>query len=170
MALFLTLFVTVCNGQTKLTIHNSEKIKEQGKIATLLLIQNDFDGFCEYTYPKIIEKMGGKRKMIEILQKESQEMESKGISLLNATVGEPSPIITTKTEQQCTIPETIEMKLPNGKLVTQSTLIAISNNSGKNWYFVDTSGKDIHALRKILPNLSTKLLIPESQKPVFYSN
>ena len=48
-----------------------------------------------------------------------------------------------------------------------STLIAISNDKGENWYFVDTTGKDIKALQKLLPNLSDDLKIPKMTQPIF---
>lgn len=48
-----------------------------------------------------------------------------------------------------------------GQPVTESTLIAISTDNGKNWYFVDTPGKDIQTMKKALPNLSGELVIPK---------
>jgi len=108
--------------------------------------------------------------MIEVLENGSKEMESDGTRFLNVTFGEPSRIIVIKNQLQCTLPRTIEMKVPDGRLVVKSTLIAISTDKGKGWYFVDASGKDIQTLRKTLPNLSEELSIPENQEPTFYKD
>lgn len=114
--------------------------------------------------------MGGKEKMVEQISKEFKKMNADGFDFLNLTLGNPSEIITLNKELQCTLPQNIEMKVPGGSLVSQSTLIAISNNDGKNWYFIDTSGKDIKTMKSFFPNLSEKLVIPIQDKPTFYEN
>lgn len=156
---FFSLFLTACNGQTISTDH-SKAIKEQAEIMGQSLLKKDFNSFCKYTYPKIIEMVGGKQKMVELMERGAKEMLSEGTDFQNVTFGKPSKIITMDNELQCTLPQTIEMKVPNGKLVTNSTLIAISNDNGKNWYFVDASGKDIKTMKNTLPNLSGELVIP----------
>ena len=135
-----------------------------------LLLKRDFEAFAKFTYPKLIEMIGGEKKMVDILKNGEKEMDKGGIKFLNVTIGEPSSIITKGNELQCTIPQTIEMKVPNGKLITKSTLIGISTDGGKHWYFVDTSGKSIQALQKMLPNLSSDLIIPAQGEPVLYKD
>ncbi len=164
---FFALFLTACNGQTK-NIDYSKTIKEQAELMGQLLIKKDFMSFSKYTYPKIVEMMGGRHKMVEVMEKESKEMLSEGTDFLNVTFGEPSKIITIGTELQCSVPQTIEMKVPNGRLIIKSTLISISIDNGKNWYFIDTSGGDIQTMKKALPNLSEELIIPEKTQPIFY--
>ena len=46
-------------------------------------------------------------------------------------------------ELQCTLPQTIVMKVPNGKLVTKSTLIDVSKDMGRKWFFIDCLGRNI---------------------------
>ncbi len=164
---FLSLFFFVCNGQTR-NIDYSNTIKKQAEMMSQLLLKKDFISFCKYTYPKIIDMMGGKQKMVEVMENGTKEMQSSGVEFLHVTIGEPSKIITIRNELQCTVPQTIEMKVPNGRLISKSTLIAISIDNGKNWYFVDTSGKDIETMKKGLPNLSGELIIPEKTQPTFY--
>lgn len=166
--LLLALFFITSKGQTIENDHSMKIIEQAEKMAQLLL-DKDFSAFCKYTYPKIIEMMGGKQKMIEIMEKGSKEMLSEGTDFLKITFGNPSKLINTGNELQCTLPQTIEMKVPNGRLVTKSTLIAISKDGGKNWYFVDTAENDIQTMKKSLPNLSGKLIIPEKTRPIFYS-
>lgn len=42
-------------------------------------------------------------------------------------------------------------------------IIAVSNDNGKLWKFIDTSGKSIESVRKYFPNLSSKLYIPNKK-------
>ncbi len=153
-----------------MTSDHSKIIKKQAEIMAKLLLEKDFSSFTKFTYPKIVEMLGGKQKMIDILKRNSKEMLSKGIDFKNVTIDEPSRIFNKGKELQCTIPQTIEMKVPNGRLITKSTLIAISTDNGKNWYFVDTSGKNIQTMKKTLPNLSEELEIPEKKQPIFHAD
>ncbi len=166
--LFFVCLLTACKGQTK-NADYSKAIIEQAEMMGAFLVKKDFNEFCKYTYPKIVEMMGGKQKMIEVLENGVKEMQKEGTAFLKVSFGVPSDVITTKNELQCTMPQTIEMKVPDGRLVSQSTLIAISTDKGLNWYFVDTSGKDIETMKKTLPNLSAELVIPKKTKPLLYA-
>jgi len=170
--ILFSFFLSACNGQTKSdkSSNYTETIKSQAETMRQLMLKEDFSAFAKFTYPKVIEMMGGKEKMVEVMKRGSQQMESEGTKFLNVTIGEPSKIITTGSELQCTLPQTIEMKVANGKLITKSTLIAISTNNGKNWYFLDTSGKNIQTMHKILPNLSTELVISDKKEPTFHKD
>lgn len=170
--LLLSFFLSACNSETKSDndLNHSEAIKSQAEKMCQLLLKKDFSAFADFTYPKVIELMGGKEKMVEIMENGSKQMESEGTVFLNVTLGEPSEIVTNGNELQCTVPQTIQMKVPNGKLVSKSTLIAISSDKGKNWFFIDTSGKDIQTMNSILPNISLELVLPVSEEPVFYKD
>ncbi|HYV93672.1 MAG TPA: hypothetical protein VE978_17995, partial [Chitinophagales bacterium] len=168
----VSFFLGSCNGQAKPPDSSNYfiQIKEQAEAMAQLLLKKDFKSFAKFTHPKIVEMMGGEQKMIEGMEKDLKEMESQGTGFLNVTIGEPSKVIVVNNELQSTVPQTIEMKVPNGRLVAKSTLIAISTDNGKTWYFIDTSGKDIQAMKKIFPNLSEELVISEKQQPIFYKD
>ena len=166
---FILFYLTTSIGQKK-TLDHSIKIKEEAEMMCQFLLKKDYNSFIKFTYPKLVVKMGGKEKMVEQISKEFKKMNADGFDFLNLTLGNPSEIITLNKELQCTLPQNIEMKVTGGSLVSQSTLIAISNNDSKNWYFIDTSGKDIKTMKSFFPNLSEKLVIPIQDKPTFYEN
>lgn len=166
---FILLYLATSFGQIK-TINHSVKIKEEAEMMSQFLLKKDYNSFIKFTYPKIIEMMGGKEKMVEKLSKELKKMNDEGFDFLSMTFGNPSEIININKELQCTLPQNIEMKVPGGRLVSESTLIGISNNGGKNWYFIDTSGKDIQTMKRSFSNLSEKLFIPQQDKPIFYKD
>lgn len=86
----------------------------------------------------------------------------------NITFDEPL-IVKSGNELQATIAQHTEIKLSQGRLVSTSTLIAISTDKGSNWTFIDTSNKEMATLRKALPNLSPTITIPPQQPPVRYN-
>lgn len=130
------------------------------------LIHQDYKTFASFTYPKIVTLLGGEKKMTEIIKKSDETSR-----IISIDLGNPSDIITSGKELQTTVPTkvTITMLEPSkkGKLIILSTLIGISENSGKSWYFLDTSGKTIETLRTAIPNLSEKIVVPAMPQPVF---
>ena len=135
-----------------------------------LLLSKDYNSFTKYTYPRIIQLMGGKQKFIDRISTEAKNMESKGYKLSKVSFDDPSEIIVNNKELQCTIVETLEVKVPRGRLISKSTLIAVSSDGGKNWYFIDTSDNDIKKMQQMLPNLSGKLVLAKKNKPLFYQD
>ncbi len=146
----------------------SKTIKMQAEKMGDLLVKNKFKSFAIYTHPKIIEMMGGEDKMVEIMNTGLQKMKSNNVEISSVTFEEPNELFVVGNELQCTVPQILTMKVPGGILVTKSTLIALSSNNGRNWYFIDTSGRSIEEMKEKFPNLSEQLVCPEWQKPVLY--
>ncbi len=170
--ILLTFILAACNSApTKPPVapgmEYTEAIKAQSEQMKQALLKSDFKAFIKFSYPKVVEMMGGEAKMIETLESSSKDMAAGGTVFNNVTLGEPSKAVKAGTELQCTIPQTIEMTVTGGKLVVKSTLIGISGDEGKTWSFLDTSGKDLKAMQFILPNLSEELVIPVEKQPVF---
>ncbi len=142
-------------------------IKTQANIMVTAMKKQDYKTLVKMTYPKAIAMAGGDAKMLESMSKGLGQMKTNGISFSNVSVGEPSAIITMGKQLQCTIPDKLEMKIMGGLIATNSTIIGISDDKGKNWTFIDAAGKDLATLRKVIPTLSNKLVIPKMQQPQF---
>ena len=62
---------------------------------------------------------------------------------------------------QCLLEQKITMK-QNKELISESSyLLCISKDSGANWYFVDLGKLDKKLLKNIVPNLSSKIILPK---------
>lgn len=136
--------------------------KTQAEQLGALMLAKDYSKFIDATYPKVVEMIGGKEQMLAIMENGTKAMETKGEFFTKISFGEPSEIIKHENELQCIIPQILELKTPNGTEVINSSLIAISKDEGKNWYFLDVNGKEVEDLRTYLPNLSPSLNIPKS--------
>lgn len=127
------------------------------------LVDKDYEGFSAYTYPKIVEMMGGKEKMISMLQNTFNDSLMK---IISDSLGEPGKLVSTDKELQCIVPQKLVMTVGKQQITMRSCLIAVSDNDGKNWYFIDGGGEDSAALKASLPNLSKSLVIPPKEAPV----
>jgi len=63
------------------------------------------------------------------------------------------------------VPQTTEVKFMASKVILESTLIAISEDNGLHWYFVDTTIYHGDKLKSSLPDLSPELVIPPLKQP-----
>ncbi len=159
-------------GQTKQVTEKTwptVQVQQQANLMGQAFIKGDYQTFARYTYPSLVKAMGGESRMAATLTQTVSDMQTKGMTFNSISVDGPSKIVKSGNELQCTLQQHTTVKLANGKAVATSTLIAISQDGGKNWWFVDTSNKDAAAMRNALPNLSTAIVIPPQQKPAFYS-
>ncbi|MFH0893992.1 MAG: hypothetical protein V2A54_06120 [Bacteroidota bacterium] len=168
--LFVILIIfACCSQQFLLGCKTAYKkiVVEQAETMGQFLLKKDYKSFFKFTHPKIAEMAGGQEKLSEAMEKGMEDMDSKGMAFINLEFGKPSKIISCLNELQCTLSETITMKVPNGVFLMKSTLIAISIDDGKNWYFFDTSKSNIKQIKELFPNLSDKIKLPKAQNPVF---
>jgi hypothetical protein len=147
----------------------SENLKQQAGKMGSAFVSSDYKAFANYTYPLVLKSMGGASKMAATLAKTTNSMHAQGMNFSNITFDAPSKIVKSGKELQATIAQHTEIKLSQGRLITTSTLIAISTDNGSTWTFIDASNKDMATLRKALPNLSSTITIPPQQPPVRYS-
>jgi hypothetical protein len=141
------------------------KVQQQGTKMCQLLIAKDYKSFIKYSYPPVIEMLGGEEKMIEKMTQLLEQMAIGGYIILNGSIEKPLKIVHLKDELQCALAQNMEMKVPAGREMIHSSLIGISTDKGENWTFIDTQNKDLKAMQALFPNLSDSLVMPEKREP-----
>jgi hypothetical protein len=167
MPRFFILLCCLLGFQLQLTAQSN--VKTQAEKMGQALVSKNYVDFTRYTYPKILKEMGGTEKMAATIRSQMENMEKTGVKILSLSYGEPSEIIKEKKEWQCTVPQIMTLKINSGKIISKTTLIAISQDEGKQWYFVDAGERDLETVRITLPNLSKKLVLPPMEMPQMIS-
>jgi len=157
------LFVSLPGSSQNL----STTIKVQAMDMAKALMHNDFASFSKYMHPGIIAFAGGKEKMKNKMDSADVAMKQFGVSFKRYWIGDPGEIIEYKSRLQCILPQSTTMNTPMGELIAETSLIAISMDKGKNWWFIDTNVYRVNKLKDILPDLSPKLVIPDPKEPKF---
>jgi len=142
-------------------------IKIQAMDMARALIRNDFIAFSEFMHPSIIAYTGGREKLKSNIDSASAAMKQFGVEFKKILVGNPGPVIAYKNQLQSVIPQTTTMQTLMGELEVETSLIAISMDKGKKWYFIDTNVYKADSLKNILPDLSPGLMIPPQKPPKF---
>lgn len=147
-----------------------DNLKRQAGEMAAAFIKEDYKTFVRYTYPKIVAKAGGSAKMAGSLSQMMAGMKRRGMSFVSLTFDEPARMVKMGTELQCTVAQHTEIRTPDSRIVSTSTLLAFSSDNGRHWTFVDTTNKDETAVKKVIPNLSPSIVLPPQQPPVRYDH
>ncbi|HWG46107.1 MAG TPA: hypothetical protein VN688_25320 [Gemmataceae bacterium] len=130
-------------------------------------LKGDFGKLADLTYPKVVESLGGRDKMIAKLEASSKEMKSKGVTFRSVKVGDVLQLAPSDSHLFALLPMTLEMKIPTGTITVKSFLLGISSDKGKTWTFFNGDKMDDEKAKKLLPSLPAKLKLPKKEKPVF---
>jgi hypothetical protein len=129
-------------------------------------LTGDYAKVADLTYPKIVEALGGREKMIATTDAEMKKLKAKGISFKSYAAKDPGEFHTEAGHTFTVVPTVVEMTIPGGRAVSKSFLLAISADGGKRWTFVDGSGvRSPEARDKSLPKLPAALKLPPEEEP-----
>ncbi|MDP4227620.1 MAG: hypothetical protein Q8910_14705 [Bacteroidota bacterium] len=169
--IIIVILVSSCNAQKTEQQHSvmKDSVIIQANRMMMSLNNKDYNSFIDKMYPKLVEKFGGKDKMLEGLNLAYEKLDKQGIKIDSVIFSNPRKIIEVGAELQTTVIETLIMSIPQGKMVKKSTLIVISPDKGLTWYFLDTAGSDLNMMKSGFPNLSDSLIIEKEEKPIVYN-
>ena len=163
--ILLALLTTATFGQV-----DSNVIKEQAELTAKALLNDDYETLIRFTYPKVIELVGGRDKMISLIKNGKIEMGQQGISFQSVIIGKPSQTVIAGSEIHCLVPQTVYMKVPKGKLKSETQLLAVSRDNGSNWFFIDAVNLNRDNIKIVLPNYNFDLVLPPKNEPIFISD
>jgi hypothetical protein len=147
---------------------NYPNLKAQAEETANAFARKDFNTIVDTTYPKVVEFMGGREKMIPVIEQGVKQAEREGITFVSITVDEPKGIVNVGKRLFGIVPTRLRMRVPEGTLVGESFMIGVSEDGGKKWTFIDGAGADKHRLRALFPSAADKLQLPEKKQPVMY--
>lgn len=133
----------------------------------------DYKYYVEHSYPELVQKMGGKRKMLSQLSNIMQALRTNGTIIENATIGRPGKFYKAGTEIHCLVPEIIN-SINNRVLGGPAhynfkiNLLAISNDGGENWSFIAIDKIIADIIPDLLPNFNKDLKIRDIPSTNFF--
>src|SRR4030088_907067 len=135
----LTVIILLLAGIQASGQNLSTVIKIQAMDMARAVLARDVNKLVEYMPPKLVADAGGKDKLMIARDTLNKYMKQFGAEIKKVTIGNPGKIISYKNQWQATVPQATEIKVMASKAILESTLIAISEDKGLHWYFVDTS-------------------------------
>lgn len=153
------LITTFSFAQNQATVIKTEALKMAKALAAL-----DLETYASFTYPTLVSDKAGKEKIKQGVDSVEKYRKQFGLKVKSIVIGNPSAVVTYKKVMQCSIPQTLTVDVLMGSIITETTLIGLSND-GKKWYFVDVMLYKQKEAKEKLPELSPDLLIPPMKQP-----
>lgn len=155
----------VPNPQIQISSEKAEypNLKIQAEEVGEATINQNFEKLVDFTYPKVVEKFGGKDKMIAFLKTDSAQMKAGGFEIEAIVIGEVKQIAKVENQIFAVVPMTMKVKAPNGKALGESSMVGISNDNGASWKFINAINQD--KFKGLFPKASEKIQIPDEQAP-----
>jgi hypothetical protein len=161
--LLLTIAVHPLAADEKI---DTAKVEQEARVLGKAFLASDWAKLSDMTHPKVVEMMGGKEKMIGVIEEGMKRLAVQGFSFKKYSVGTAqAPVIDGKTVY-VVVPTSLEITGPDNKIVTDSYLLAVSSDSGKTWTYADGAGLADEDKRKLVfPSLPAALKLPERKAP-----
>ena len=140
-------------------------IKVQAMDMATALMKNDFNTFVKYMHPNIISFAGGKERLKSKMDSAYQAMKNFDVRFKRYWIGDPGEIVEYKNQLQAVLPQSTTLITPLGEVTAETSMIVISKDGGKNWWFIDTNVYRADKLKNVVPDMSPKLVIPPQKKP-----
>jgi hypothetical protein len=165
LALILVLLVWCCTTQAREDPPIKKTVKADVEEMNKAVIKENFARMVDFTHPKAVELLGGREKMISIMESGTREMKAKGFTFLSVKVEEPSDPVPAGPELFLVVPFVLEMKSPGGRMIQKTCVVGVSSDKGQTWKYVN-GDQNRNRLKMVLPTLPDLLKLPEHQDPM----
>lgn len=145
----------------------SEAASRDGNAMYEAFRKGHLEEFVSYTYPALVEQMGGKQEMIAHLKKGRADLADQGYRFVSCEVAAPIQIVQAGTAFHAVLPLTQVLAVPKGKLHVAGHLLGVSSDAGKTWTFMDTVEMTPESVRQVLPDFNPELKLPPKTEPKF---
>ena len=131
------------------------------------VLAGDYEKAADLTYPRLIELIGGRAKYLTALNNAMDETQSGSFRIISTVSDNPTEVIEVGSNIYAILPTTMKIKVAEGILVGQSSMIGVSNDRGEHWTFLGAGrGFSQEQLKTLLPDVADRLKIPEQKRPV----
>ena len=129
-------------------------------------MSGDYARVVDNTYEPVVKELGGRDAAIKVASDAMQQLKDEHFEIKSYFVGTPEGLHSEHGVTFTIVPTRMEMQAPDAHIVARGYLLALSEDAGKTWKFVDGSGLADDAFRDhVLPKLPADLTLPELQKP-----
>jgi hypothetical protein len=160
---FAFFFIALLHVGAALAQPNPDEIRRtlvsQAEAVRRAMLDDDHPKMVDLTHPKLVEGVGGREKMIRMLETAARNLNSKGLKR-SVTMEKPSELAAAGDEWFGIVPFELELAGPERRESAKSFLVAVSGDGGKSWKFIDAGRMDRARLKRLLPNFPTDLHLP----------
>ena len=158
--LLVSLLSAVAGAREQLGEAAAKQLRAQAEGCGRAFIEGNFERLADCTLPKLVELIGGREKMLEVVRKDVEEMKAEGFEPLSSVPAAPTQVLRVGSRTYAILPLKFRMRTPKEILVSDSFMIGVSGDGGQNWKFLSGSSIDEARLGLLLPEAAGKLRLP----------
>lgn len=158
--LLVSLLAAGAFAQEQLDEEVAGRLQTQAAESGRAFIEGNFERLADYTHSKLVELIGGREKLLGFLRKSVDEMKAEGFVPLSSVPAAPTQVLRVGRQTYAIVPLKFKMRAPRQILVSDSFMIAVSDDEGKNWKFLSGASIDEEKLKLLLPDAAGKLKLP----------
>ena len=154
-SMFFALFKNKNQNITQDSVRTeiTKEISGMGKA----LANGDYNSFIDYNHPVMIQSYGGREKAISLIQAAMDELKSSGTTIRDVSLADIYDIKYEADNIQAIITQQVIFD-ENGKDKKEiQKMIAVSEDGGANWHFININGKTKAEMFKFFPVLNPNL-------------
>jgi hypothetical protein len=165
--LCLLLLAAIASAGTADAAQHEAAIRAAAEKASSAIVDGRMEAIADSTYPGLAAVMGGRVALINSLHESSAELRKRGLSVTEMEVVSISPTVQAGRQLHSIVRMKRMMNAPNGIQVQDTFLIAVSEDAGASWSFVEGRQLSQDQLKVLFPDFNPELKFPATAKPVF---
>jgi hypothetical protein len=136
----------------------SEKLRPKIEIEVSKMgkafIEGDYQTFADFNHPRMIESMGGRKSMIDIINSSAVAFNQSGIRIKEISLNEIIDIQKSRNDIQVLMTQNMILENQGKEIVELQRLIGVSEDNADTWHFVNITNKTKDQVISIFPDLN----------------
>jgi hypothetical protein len=145
-------------------------IKAQAERCMQAFLSEDYADYAAYLHTRMFEMLGGAEGLARLLGMATAHMQADGQSVTDIRIGEPGPPRAIGGWLVALVPQTTivtqRSRRQSGRLEIRAFLVAISEDVGRTWQFIDAAWLQDPEFSAQYPELDS-LELPAPTEPTF---
>lgn len=156
----LVFFVSKISNCQVDTVFVLKKVLEDSQTMIDAFQAKDIDTFMDFIHPKIIELYGSRENFKYEMTKDLP------LEIIETKLSFPKTLLVNEYNYQCVLEQKQTIKVDLQKMYTISSLVGISYDKGKTWYFIGVSKNSFEQLKNTFSELDNRLNIMRQTAPI----
>jgi len=166
MKKYILGFLLFAVATTTVSAQTEQELKDlalaQATITSSATVNGDMSTVLDFTFPGVLELMGGKEAALTTVNEAMAGMKQGGMSFQSSEVTGLVGFAQEEDEYRCIIENKVVIDSPEQQIKSTSYMLGIYSQEAKQWYFMEAAQLKNEALREmVIPGFKTSLVIPD---------
>jgi hypothetical protein len=117
------------------------------------MISEDYSKFTDYNHPSLVESYGGRANFMEVIRNTMNDLKIKNVAIKDISLNDIESIATLDDNIQVVISQNVTFNTQNTDNVEVQKMIAVSEDKGNTWSYININKKSKTELSKFFPFL-----------------